>query len=126
MTVTVADLPRIAEILHVDATPYFLVFPYTPYVRFVVAASPWSAPNVVALLDVAGEHAFVVVRCEDFRSYLGQLDISGSVDEAHYLAKHADVRLAVERGQLRSGTQHYLISGYFERRVALLPHKAAG
>ena len=39
------------------------------------------------------------------------------VDENWYLAAYADVAGAVKRGELKSGREHYIRSGYFENRL---------
>ncbi len=39
------------------------------------------------------------------------------VDEAWYLAAYPDVAGAVKRGEMNSGREHYLRSGYFENRL---------
>jgi MoaA/NifB/PqqE/SkfB family radical SAM enzyme len=56
----------------------------------------------------------------------GRSDIAGTVDERHYLATHPDVRAAVDQGHLQSGTEHYIISGYFERRAVKFPRTQWG
>lgn len=43
-------------------------------------------------------------------------------DEAYYLARHPDVRAAVEGGRLASGLTHYVNSGYAEGRAAQPVH----
>ncbi len=48
------------------------------------------------------------------------LEVYGGVDEEHYLEKNPDVRAAVEDGRLPSGSHHFIISGYFEKREAKL------
>jgi hypothetical protein len=121
MKVAIAQLPRIVEILTVDGTPRFVVLLYREFVRFVVAASGGYAPDIVSILDHGGEHVFVILPSDHYRMYIGMLDICDQVDESHYLEKHSDVRAAVAQGRLDSGTQHYLISGYFERREVRFP-----
>jgi hypothetical protein len=124
MPVAITGLPRIVETLTVDGRPQFFVLLYNEFVGFVVAASARHAPDVVSVLDHGGEHVFVVLPNDGYRAYIVGLDISGEVDEVHYLGRHTDVKVAVQQGALRSGTQHYLIQGYFERREVRIP--AAG
>ncbi len=40
-----------------------------------------------------------------------------SVNEAWYLANYPDVAAAVQRGEMKSGREHYIRSGYFENRL---------
>ena len=121
MPVAITELPRIVETLTVDGRPQFFVLPYDGSVRFVAAVSAGQAPDVVSVLDHGGEHVFVILPNDWYRVYIVGLDIAGEVDEAHYLDVHEEVKFAVEQGGLRSGTHHYLIQGYFERREVRFP-----
>jgi hypothetical protein len=42
--------------------------------------------------------------------------MSGTIDAAHYLRRHPDVRHAIEAGQVADAREHYLMQGYVERR----------
>ncbi len=121
MAIPITRLPRIVETLAVDDTVHFVVLPYDEFVTFVADASPAGAPEVVAVLDHRGEHAFAVVRLNCFAEYIKALDIAGTVDERHYLTANTDVKAAVDAGHLRSGTEHYIIAGYFEGRAVKFP-----
>src|ERR1700690_3566821 len=116
MTVLISQLPRVVETLRVNGEDQFVILPYDEFVKFVVAASAGNAPNIVSILDFGGEHAFVIIPAGHYRMYIGMLDISGEIDDAYYLGRYEDVNAAVARGEIRSGTQHYLMAGYFERR----------
>lgn len=116
MTVGIAQLPRIVETLSISGKPQFVVLYYNEFVRLAAAAPGRHAPDIVSVLDHGDEHLFVILTSDSHRMYISTLDISGEVDEAHYLDKHKDVKAAIEQGRLRSGTQHYLRQGYFERR----------
>jgi hypothetical protein len=115
MTVAITELPKIIKTLQVNETPYFFVLLYDQFIKFVVAASETKVP------DFDKEHVFIIVECEEFRSYLGRLDIAGNVDEEHYLSKYPDVKIAVDQGLLINGTHHYVGQGYFERREVKFP-----
>jgi hypothetical protein len=78
-------VPNIVETLAVDNAPHFVVLAYGEFVTFVADASPMRAPDVVAVLDHQGEHAFAVVRFNDYVAYVRTLDIAGTIDERHYL-----------------------------------------
>jgi hypothetical protein len=39
------------------------------------------------------------------------------VDEKWYLATYSDVASAIQRGELKSASEHYLRAGYFENRL---------
>jgi hypothetical protein len=121
MAIPISGLPRIVETLGVDDTVRFVVLAYDEFVTFVAEALPATAPDVVAVLDHRGEHAFAIVLLGGLAEYIKALDIAGTVDERHYLAAHPDVGAAVDQGHLRSGTEHYIISGYFERRAVKFP-----
>src|SRR5580698_1487040 len=117
MAVAITLLPKIVEILMVNDQPQFLVFAYDQFVPFAAAIGAENgAPDVAAVLDRDKEHVFVVVRWDEFRAFLGRLEIVGTVDEGHYLRKHPDVKASLDRGHLTSGTFHYVRQGYFERR----------
>jgi hypothetical protein len=113
----VADLPTIIEVLAVGEEPLFIVLRYRDFVRFAAVAEAKHTPDVIAVLDVEGEHAFVVVSYIALRSALLSLEITGEIDELAYLEKHKDVAVAVARGALRCGAEHYIIQGYFEQRM---------
>jgi hypothetical protein len=121
MTVAITLLPRIVETLSAAVTQDFVILRYDEFVRFAVAASAGRVPDVVAVLDHADEHVFVILPIDRYRTYISTLDITGGVDEVHYLDKHKDVKGAIEQGRLHSGTQHYRIQGYFERREVRFP-----
>jgi hypothetical protein len=121
MRIEITELPRIAGLLSVEKTPHFVVLPYEPFVLWVARAPQVSTPDVAAVLDTHGEHQFIVILYEEYRKYLGHVEVAGRIDEVHYLARHEDVSAAVSHGALRSGTDHYLIQGYLERREARLP-----
>jgi hypothetical protein len=117
----VADLPTIVEVLTVGAEPRFVVLQYRDFVRFAAIAEAKYAPDVVSVLDVGGDHAFVVIGYEGLRRSLLSLEITGDIDERAYLERHRDVAAAVARGALRCGAEHYIIQGYFERRIVRFP-----
>ncbi|GAC1348038.1 MAG: hypothetical protein NVSMB18_34960 [Acetobacteraceae bacterium] len=80
---------------------------------------PWAEalararlPAPLPLSDVLDAVRFVRDQQE---TLLGSRD---AFDEAYYLARHDDVRLAVEQGIVASGLEHYRTSGYNERRAA--------
>ena len=124
MKVAIRQLPRIVEILAVNGEPQFVVLQYDEFVRLAAVASGPRTPDIVAILDHGGEHVFVVLSSDHHRRFIGMLDVAGEIDEAHYLDKHKDVKIAIDQRRLRSGTQHYLRQGYFERRDVRFP--AAG
>ena len=117
MAIPISRLPRIVETLLVDGATQFVVLEYEEFVTFVADTAPARAPEVVAVLDHRGEHAFVILPFIPFTSFVTTLDFSGTIDERHYLTAHPDVRAAVDQGRLQSATRHYIISGYFERRA---------
>lgn len=47
----------------------------------------------------------------------GALISKAAVDEEFYLDKYPDLRDAVRRGVIKSGAEHYYITGYFENRM---------
>jgi hypothetical protein len=116
MTIPITQLPRIVETLAVNGKPQFVILQYDEFVKVAAAASGRHTPDLVSVLDHGGEHVFVILTSDSHRMYISTLDISGEVDEAHYLNKHKDVKATIDQGRLRSGTQHYLRQGYFERR----------
>lgn len=117
MTIAITRLPRIVEILAVGDVAQFVVLDYNEFVEFVADASAANAPDAVAVLDHGGDHAFVVLLLASFAAYIRKLDIVGGVDERHYLTAYPDVKAAIDDGRLQSGTQHYIIAGYFEKRA---------
>jgi hypothetical protein len=117
----VADLPKIIEVLAVGDEPRFVVLQYRDFVRFAARAEAQDAPDVISVLDVGDDHAFVVVGYEALRRALLDLEITGEIDERAYLERHGDVAAAVARGALRCGAEHYIIQGYFERRMVRFP-----
>ena len=121
MAVAINRLPQIVDTLSVNGRPEFFVLHYDEFVRFVIVASGGLALDVVSILDCDGKHVFAILRGDHYATYIPMLDVFGEVDEAHYLDKHRDVKAAVSRGELRNGTQHYLIQGYFERREVRFP-----
>lgn len=121
MAVAISELPRIVEVLSAIDRPLFVILEYDEFVRFVVAASGGLAPDIVSVVDYRGEHAFVVLPWAHYRTYIGLINVLGEINETHYLERHYDVRAAVEQGSLASGTSHYLMQGYFERREVQFP-----
>lgn len=113
----IADLPKIVEVLSVGEEPKFVVLTYRDFVRFATAVSAEHAPDVITVLDAAGEHEFVVIAYEGLRSALLRLDINGGIDERAYLERYTDVADAVARGALACGAEHYVLQGYFEQRM---------
>ncbi len=51
--------------------------------------------------------------------------IDPDFDEARYLRVYPDVAAAVQRGELRSGLEHYLLAGRAERRLELPEYRQA-
>jgi hypothetical protein len=117
MQLLVADLPTIVEVLTVGEEPRFIVLQYRDFVRFASIAEGKHTPDVITVLDVEGEHAFVVISYEGLLRTLLSLEITGGIDESAYLEQHKDVAEAVARGALRCGAEHYILQGYFERRM---------
>jgi hypothetical protein len=118
MKIAITELPKIIDILVVNGDPYFVVLLYEQFVKLVATASEIESPNITSVIDFNMEHTFIVIRYEEFLRYMIGVEINGSVDERHYLHKHNDVNEAIKNGMLRSGTEHYLLQGYFERRDA--------
>lgn len=110
------DLPPIVEILSVGAEGKLVVLRYADFVQLAARTLPIPAPDVAAVLDHSGEHAFAILALSDYQSHIRKLRITGNIDEQHYLSKYPDIAAAVRAGQLTSGTYHYIIQGYFERR----------
>jgi hypothetical protein len=110
------ELPPIVEILSVGVEGKLVVLRYTDFVQFAARALPVPAPDVAAVLDHSDEHAFAILALSDYQSHIRKLRITGNIDEQHYLSKYPDIAAAVRAGQLTSGTYHYIIQGYFERR----------
>jgi hypothetical protein len=119
--IAITELPKIIDLLLVDGEPCFVVLMYNQFVKFAAIASPNSSPDVVSVLNYNKEHAFVIISYDEFRRYIKKLDVVGDIDETHYLERHKDVKIAIEQGMLRSGTQHYILQGYFERREVRIP-----
>ena len=117
MPIPISRLPLIVQTLAVGDATQFVVLGYEAFVTFVADTAPARAPDVAAVLDHRDEHAFVILLFNQFTAYIKTLEISGTIDERHYLTVHPDVRLAVDRGHLQSATEHYIIAGYFERRT---------
>jgi hypothetical protein len=115
-TLALTELPPIVEILSAGAEGGLIVLRYPDFVRFVARALPVPAPDVTAVLDHGDEHAFAILALSDYQSHIRKLCITGNIDEQHYLTKYPDIAAAVRAGQLTSGTYHYIIQGYFERR----------
>lgn len=42
---------------------------------------------------------------------------SGQFDEAFYVAKYSDIKGALQKGAIASGTDHYYTTGYWEKRL---------
>ena len=126
--ITISELPTIIDVLHHGGAPAFAVLPYYQFVRLAAMsaspddsdASPNETPEVSSVLEGDGEHAYAIVAWDAYRSYLNRFAVFGHVDENHYLTMHEDVRKAVEDGGIASGTEHYIVQGYFERRRARL------
>jgi len=115
-----AELPPIVEILSVGVEGKLVVLRYVDFVQFAARTMPVLAPDVAAVLDHADEHAFVILALSDYQSHFRKLHITGSIDEQHYLSKYPDIAAAIRAGHLASGTEHYIVQGYFERREAKL------
>jgi hypothetical protein len=65
----------------------------------------------------SGDGHYVELLETKFLELLRYLLVQVEVDEDWYLASYADVREAVEAGQLASARSHYVIAGYFENRL---------
>lgn len=110
------ELPPIVEILSVGAEGSLVVLHYVDFVQFAARSLPVPAPEVAAVLDHAEEHAFIILALSEYQSHFRKLSITGSINEQHYLSKYPDIATAVRDGHLTSGTEHYIVQGYFERR----------
>lgn len=113
-------LPRIEATLDIEGVPQFAVVSYADFIRVSAAATAGDVPDLSAVLDVAGEHVLVVLQWGAYRTFLSQFEVTGRVDERDYLQRHEDVRSAVERGDVVSATEHYVVQGYFEQRPVRL------
>jgi hypothetical protein len=114
VAIDVRMLPEIVEYLLVGGEPAFVVLRYDQFVW--LAATMADAPDVMSVLDSGNEHAFVVLRHADFLACVVALEVTGTIDAAHYLRRHPDVRHAIEAGQVADAREHYLMQGYVERR----------
>lgn len=63
------------------------------------------------------EEQMITVPMEAFYGLIGSLLAFVRVDEGWYVEAYPDIRIAVERGDLRSATEHYRTVGYFEGRL---------
>lgn len=119
--VPIAGLPKIARVLEVDCRPYFVVIAYPAFVGFAARAWPTGSPEVLTFLDDGGEHRFVVMLMSAYRAALGALEVTGEIDERHYLRRHEDVRSGIKAEIVESATRHYIVQGYFEERDVRFP-----
>jgi hypothetical protein len=73
-------------------------------------------PEIEAILKEGGRPQFIVVRLSSFWSFVTKLEFSGAIDEQDYLKRPPDVAKAIAEKKLRSARDHYVKSGYFEKR----------
>jgi hypothetical protein len=121
MPISVTDLPTIIDVLAIEGQPQFVILRYRDFITFVITAGRPEDADVVSVLDVGDEHELVVLAYESLRRSLVALEITGKIDESAYLARHQDVAEAVALGTLRNASEHYVIQGYFERRIVSFP-----
>jgi hypothetical protein len=121
MPISIDHLPHIASVIPVQGAPHFIVLRYDHFVRLAASSPEIAPPDAVTILDLDEQHVFIVLLYDEYRSYIAMVPVIGEVDEAHYLATHADVNLAVSDGRLVNGTQHFLVQGYFEQRAVAFP-----
>lgn len=78
-------------------------------------------PEIDSVLSVSGNPQFVVIRFDRFRKFIQKLQIAGQIDEQDYLKRHPDVAKAVAERKIPNCTDHYLKTGYAEKRDVKLP-----
>ena len=124
MPVTVFDLPILVETLNIGDEDCFGILDYPSFVHFMhICLSEelfdfdYEADKKCKYIDQAGEHVFFIAPMSYLRKLVSVSNIQGVIDENFYLNTHQDVARAVAEGQLKNATEHYLLQGYFERRV---------
>lgn len=119
MIVDLIDLPEIQNSIRSDGFISFYILSYSQFIKFVHKYE-LQIPDVNTIIDLDGEHQFVIVGAASYSDFVCALEFSGTINEKRYLLLNPDVSAGIKNGMVASARDHYLVQGYLEERPAVI------